>query len=84
MRSDLHTCEGTDDDGAPLKPEAVTCGNCELEWCERCDPCPSALCPKCHGRGYTTAPLDEDGVRDLENGKREFLARMATVARYTG
>lgn len=33
----------------------VTCGACGLKWCEGCDPAPSALCPRCNGRGYTTA-----------------------------
>lgn len=35
----------------------VTCGNCGRSWCEHCDPGPSALCPFCHGRGYSTAPI---------------------------
>ena len=34
----------------------VTCGACGETWCETCDPAPSALCHKCHGRGYTKAP----------------------------
>lgn len=34
----------------------ATCGICERAWCYECDPGPSALCPWCHGRGYSTAP----------------------------
>lgn len=41
------------------EPKRVTCGNCGTEWCERCDPAPSALCHVCHGRGHTTAPLKQ-------------------------
>lgn len=35
----------------------VTCGDCGRSWCESCDPCPSALCHWCHGRGHSTAEL---------------------------
>lgn len=42
-------------------PDPATCGNCERSWCDRCDPSPSALCHYCHGRGYSTAPLDMEG-----------------------
>lgn len=45
-----HNCES---------PEPATCGNCGRSWCFRCDPCPSAACHWCHGRGYSTAPLPE-------------------------
>jgi hypothetical protein len=38
-------------------PDAVTCGNCERSWCERCDPTPGPLCHFCHGRGDTDAEL---------------------------
>ena len=38
-------------------PHAVaTCGRCARSWCDDCDPTPSALCPWCHGRGWSTAP----------------------------
>ena len=33
----------------------TTCGGCGASWCAECDPCPSALCHYCHGRGYSTA-----------------------------
>jgi len=33
---------------------AATCGNCHRRWCHVCDPGPAALCPFCHGRGYST------------------------------
>jgi hypothetical protein len=36
----------------------VTCGNCERSWCERCDPTHGPLCHYCHGRGWSTSPLD--------------------------
>jgi hypothetical protein len=39
----------------------VTCGNCGNSWCETCDPAPSALCHTCHGRGYSIAPITEEG-----------------------
>jgi hypothetical protein len=59
---DGHTCDGVDDDDRPLKPKRVTCGDCGREWCERCDPCPSALCHWCHGRGYSLAPLELEAL----------------------
>lgn|GEM_PF-5343400 len=37
--------------------DAVTCGNCDAQWCERCDPAPSAQCHYCNGRGYSTAEI---------------------------
>ncbi len=83
--SEIHVCEGTDDDGRPLKPEKVSCAGCGLEWCERCDPAPSALCPRCHGRGYSTAPLNEIGGWQLEaaNGRlwRRFGMRPSLTVR---
>ena len=54
-----HACGGLDDDGQPIKPEKVTCGNCGAEWCERCDPFPSAMCPVCNGYGYSKAPMND-------------------------
>lgn len=33
----------------------ATCLRCGLDWCHECDPGPAALCPVCHGRGYSTA-----------------------------
>ena len=43
----------------PVNAESVTCGNCGTSWCERCDPAPAALCHVCHGRGFTTAEIEE-------------------------
>lgn len=54
----IHVCKQRDEMGEPLKPLAVVCGaNSNHSWCERCDPCPAALCHWCHGRGYSIAPL---------------------------
>ena len=53
----VHDCQRTDDDGNLVEPRKTTCGNCERSWCDRCDPCPSALCPWCSGRGYSIAPV---------------------------
>ena len=53
-----HVCPFTGDDGKPLEPIKVTCGNCGHSWCERCDPCPSALCHWCHGRGYSDDEIE--------------------------
>lgn len=44
-------------DGSARTPEVVVCGIRGHAWCERCDPAPAALCPFCHGRGYSTAPV---------------------------
>ena len=55
----MHNCNRLDDDGRPVKPDVATCGICGLQWCFRCDPGPSALCPRCHGRGHSTATLGE-------------------------
>ncbi len=54
-----HSCGGPDGDdlNPPFAPKPVECGSCGLRWCERCDPCPSAACHRCHGRGHTLAPL---------------------------
>lgn len=49
-------------------PERVTCGNCERSWCERCDPAPSALCPWCNGRGYSTAQLKASDFPEIKHG----------------
>lgn len=49
--------------------DRVTCGGCEREWCERCDPGPGALCHWCHGRGYSIAPVthvDMDNHQEVE------------------
>lgn len=54
---DQHGEPRTDDDGRLLQPATVTCGICGRAWCGRCDPAPSALCPWCHGPGYSTAPI---------------------------
>lgn len=39
----------------PVQDKA-TCGNCQRSWCFACDPCPSALCHWCNGRGHSNAP----------------------------
>lgn len=52
-----HDCGRVDANGDPVSPERVTCGHCGRSWCERCDPCPSALCHWCHGRGDSSAAL---------------------------
>lgn len=59
----IHTCERVNEMGDPLPPKIVTCGIKGHSWCERCDPGPAALCPICHGRGYTTAPVPPRQVR---------------------
>ena len=51
-------------------PDRATCGGCGNEWCERCDPAPSALCHWCHGRGYSHARLDR------RTGKVPHMNRM--------
>lgn len=57
-------CKGVDEGtGRERKPEQATCGNCNRSWCFKCDPCPSAMCHWCNGRGYSTAPLTADGKR---------------------
>lgn len=53
-----HVCESRYTNGEEMQPEKATCGACGLSWCDRCDPAPSAMCHYCHGRGYSTAPLD--------------------------
>lgn len=63
--ADVEPDEDEDDDEDPPpstadtceEPARVTCGGCRRSWCERCDPGPSALCPWCHGRGYSTAEV---------------------------
>lgn len=52
-----HDCREQDCDGHPIAPLKATCGGCAAEWCDRCDPTPSALCHTCHGRGYSTAAI---------------------------
>lgn len=37
--------------------EIAQCGGCHGAWCDRCDPAHGPLCPWCHGRGYSTAPV---------------------------
>lgn len=51
----LPASHGEDAYGAPKACEdhMATCGACGLSWCEACDPTPSALCHRCHGRGYS-------------------------------
>lgn len=61
----VHVCAATDDMGKPLAPEAVQCGGCGRGWCERCDPCPSALCHYCHGTGKSTAPIPPRQLRKV-------------------
>lgn len=44
----------------------ATCGNCNRSWCVKCDPCPSAQCHWCNGRGYSIAPEgDEEWLADM-------------------
>lgn len=43
---------------APYVPMVVGCNNCGYQWDEKKDPCPSALCHRCHGRGYSTHPIE--------------------------
>jgi hypothetical protein len=52
----------------------VTCGNCGREWCERCDPAPAALCPWCHGRGYSTHPLGACSHVSIHQSNYEWFA----------
>jgi hypothetical protein len=78
LEEKLHTCEGTDDDGRPLAPEKVSCPGCGLEWCERCDPAPSALCHTCHGRGYSDAPMNSIGHRQRTAGRERLWRRMGS------
>lgn len=52
-----HATPRRDADGAPVAPKAATCGACHRTWCERCDPCPSAMCPWCNGAGGSSAPM---------------------------
>ncbi len=72
MNYPKHVCHGrrdglpvTDEMGTPVLPEMVTDGQCHRSWCERCDPAPSALCPWCNGRGYSTAPIPPRQARGL-------------------
>ncbi len=51
-RNDGHYCPNGG------QTQRATCGRCNRSWCERCDPGPSALCPYCHGRGYSLAPCN--------------------------
>ena len=51
-----------------LNRNIVTCGNCHNSWDESLDPCPSALCPVCNGRGYSTHPIP----RIYDNGGESF------------
>ena len=53
-----HKCNKKYDDAPPS--QKATCGICNRSWCDYCDPAPSALCPYCHGVGYSTAPIEED------------------------
>lgn len=41
----------------PAGPKLATCGICNRTWCEACEPTPSALCPWCHGMGFSKAPV---------------------------
>lgn len=66
--STTHTCSRVGDDGQPLAPLVVTCGECGRSWCERCDPAPSALCHWCNGRGHSIAPM--------ENRRQEALRQL--------
>lgn len=61
----------------------VTCGGCGRQWCESCDPAPSALCHYCHGRGFSLAPR---GVpirfREWINGGHVFMTLAPGQTRY--
>jgi len=49
------------------------CLSCGLKWCDRCDPAPAASCHRCHGRGHTTAII-EDGTEERLQEAEETLA----------
>ncbi len=60
-------CRGHYDSGDGSEwadPLWVECGGCHRGWCERCDPGPAALCPFCHGRGYSTAPRQRTRISE--------------------
>ena len=67
-----HICDperfGTEDNGQPLSPKVVTCGRCNRSWCERCDPCPSALCPFCNSNG-SSARIGAKQLKAIEQQK---------------
>ncbi len=42
--------------------EIVTCWGCLNQWCDRCDPAPSALCHYCHGSGIVDYPIERVNV----------------------
>lgn len=60
-----HFCKTYDEIGRPTPPKMVTCATCWRAWCERCDPAPAALCPFCHGYGFSTAPIPPRQARTL-------------------
>lgn len=66
-----HTCPKPkyhDGDDTPPEPALTMCGaNGSHNWCERCDPGPSALCPFCD-HGSSTAPIPPRQVRALTGG----------------
>lgn len=61
--------------GHDCAKEAATCGKCHRSWCSRCDPGPSALCPWCNGRGYSTAPLcrHRDGTFSSKPVRKDYV-----------
>jgi hypothetical protein len=60
----------------------TTCMSCFYSWCDHCDGAHGPLCHKCHGRGYSTAPLETPReFRRLENVKRRRPKRKTTSER---
>ena len=74
-----HQCPGTDDDGKPLKPDAVTCGACAGSWCGRCDP--GRGCHFCAGRGYSDAELSPPSEPAPEPKPLELRPKDAAMLR---
>ena len=74
----FHRCKRPDERGS-LEGSPSTCGNCGRTWCDNCDPAPAALCPWCHGYGYSSAPLRAaiiGGVTGYVNARRRKAARV--------
>lgn len=65
MRECTHECESKYE--PKPEPEVTECGDCGLQWCGRCDPTHGPLCHRCHGRGYTTAPIRYRDIRFPED-----------------
>jgi len=60
-------------------PQRVTCGKCHQEWCEKCDPAPSAMCHWCNGNGGPETPLrwgivyPEHASPELDDAKSKIV-----------